>query len=238
MGMASSGAACHPPCRWWPDRVKRAFKRGSYLSGAMQRSRLFFAQVALALAAGAVGMAAANASDEAQLPPVSGAHAVNKAPLVSVPAHPLRRIGGEAILPVFRDYFRLPNAEQVRIEQRVTIRISPRPAPMPLAAMTDDESRDLRAPRVIERKMGKCVPLNSVLGVQSAGGNKLVLFLRGQRLVSATLEKACQGRDYYSGFLVSQHSDGQLCVDRDELLARSGAKCKVHGYREMMLSED
>ena len=62
--------------------------------------------------------------------------------------------------------------------------------------------------------------------------------LRGQRLVSATLEKACQGRDYYSGFLVSQHSDGQLCVDRDELLARSGAKCKVQGYREMMLVED
>jgi hypothetical protein len=206
----------------------------------MQRLTLFFALAALALAAGGVGMAAASASDEKRLLPVGGVQAVNKAPLVSVPAHPLRRIGdgGEAVLPVFRDYFRLPKAEQVRIEQRVTIRISPRPAPMPLAAMADNDARDPRALRVIERKMGKCVPLNSVLGVQSAGGNKLVLFLRGQRLVSATLEKACQGRDYYSGFLVSQHSDGQLCVDRDELLARSGAKCKVHGYREMMLSED
>lgn len=163
-----------------------------------------------------------------------------KAPLVSIPAHPISRIsdGGEEIAPVFRDRFRLPVAEQVRIEQRVTIRISPRPAPMPLAAMASSEARDMGAPRVIERKMGKCVPLNSVLGVQSGGGNKLVLFLRGQRLVSATLEKACQGRDYYSGFLVSQHSDGQLCVDRDELLARSGAKCKVQGYREMMLVED
>ena len=216
------------------------FKHGGYFSGAMQRSTLFLAQAALALTAGAVGMAAAEAAEDTVPVPHEAAAAPDKAPLVSVPAHPLSRIsdGGEEIAPVFRDHFRLPGAEQVRIEQRVTIRISPRPAPMPLAAMASSEARDMGAPRIIERKMGKCVPLNSVLGVQSGGGNKLVLFLRGQRLVSATLEKACQGRDYYSGFLVSQHSDGQLCVDRDELLARSGAKCKVQGYREMMLVED
>lgn len=206
----------------------------------MQRSTFFLAQAALALTAGAFGLAAAVAAKDKPPLPSATASDPAKAPLVSIPAHPLSRLsdGGEGIEPVFRDHFRLPNAQQVRIEQRVTIRISPRPAPMPLAAMASDEARDLRAPRVIERKMGKCVPLNSVLGVQSGGGNKLVLFLRGQRLVSATLEKACHGRDYYSGFLVSQHSDGQLCVDRDELLARSGAKCKVQGYREMMLAED
>lgn len=206
----------------------------------MQRSTLFLAQAALALTSGVVGLAAAGAADDKALLPRDEVQDQSKAPLVSVPAQPLSRIseGGAEILPVFRDYFRLPNAQQVRIEQRVTIRISPRPAPMPLAATASSEARDMGAPRIIERKMGKCVPLNSVLGVQSAGGNKLVLFLRGQRLVSATLEKACQGRDYYSGFLVSEHSDGQLCADRDELLARSGAKCKVQGYREMMLVED
>lgn len=226
------------PCSRQVMRVKRVFKQRGYFSGAMQRFTLFLAQAALALTSGVVGLAAAVAADEA---PMQGAVPNReKAPLVSVPASPRSRIsdGGEAILPVFRDQFRLPNAQQVRIEQRVTIRISPRPAPMPLAAMAADEPRDLRAPRVIERKMGKCVPLNALLGVQSGGGNKLVLFMRGQRLVSATLEKACQGRDYYSGFLVSQHSDGQLCVNRDELLARSGMKCKVQGYREMMLTED
>ena len=42
----------------------------------------------------------------------------------------------------------------------------------------------MRAPRTIERKMGKCVPLNAVLGVQSGGGNKLVLFLRGQNVIT------------------------------------------------------
>jgi len=216
------------------------FKHGGYFGGAMQRSTLLLAQAALALTAGAVGMAAAVSAQDKPSLAHKAATEPAKAPLVSIPAQPVSRIshGGEEIAPVFRDHFRLPVAEQVRIEQRVTIRISPRPAPMPLAAMASSEARDMGAPRVIERKMGKCVPLNSVLGVQSGGGNKLVLFLRGQRLVSATLEKACQGRDYYSGFLVSQHSDGQLCVDRDELLARSGAKCKVQGYREMMLVED
>lgn len=185
-------------------------------------------------------MAAAVAAEEKS--PITHQAAIerDKVPLVSIPARPLSRLsdGDEEIRPIFRDRFRLPNAQQVRIEQRVTIRISPRPAPMPLAVMAGNEARDMGEPRTIERKMGKCVPLTSVLGVQSGGGNKLVLFLRGQRLVSATLEKACKGRDYYSGFLVSQHSDGQLCVDRDELLARSGAKCKVQGYREIMLVED
>ena len=201
----------------------------------MQRSFLFLAHLALALVAGGVGAGAASAAQD-ELPP----GVEDSAPLVRIPPSPAQRLsaGGEPILPVFRDYFRLPNADQVRIEQRVTVRISPRPAPMPLAVMSTSEARGGGEIRTIERKMGKCVPLNSVLGVQSGGGNKLVLFLRGQRLVSATLEKACQGRDYYSGFLVSQHSDGQLCVDRDQLLSRSGAKCKVQGYKEILIVED
>lgn len=201
----------------------------------MQRSSLFLAHLALALVAGGVGAGAASAAQD-ELPP----GLEDSAPLVRIPPSPAQRLsaGGEPILPVFRDYFRLPNADQVRIEQRVTVRISPRPAPMPLAVMSTSEARGGGEIRTIERKMGKCVPLNSVLGVQSGGGNKLVLFLRGQRLVSATLEKACQGRDYYSGFLVSQHSDGQLCVDRDQLLSRSGAKCKVQGYKEILIVED
>lgn len=205
----------------------------------MRRATLLFAHTAIALAAG-LG-AAVIAQDRADAVAPGADQLAKPAPLVSIPAQTLPRVsdGGAQIAPVFRDYFRLPTNQQVRIEQRVTIRISPRPAPLPLAAAAaSSEPRDLRAPRVIERKLGKCVPLGAILGVQSAGGNRLMLFMRGQRLVSATLEKACQGRDYYSGFLVSQHSDGQLCADRDELLARSGAKCKVQGYREITLVED
>lgn len=195
---------------------------------------------ALALIAAAIGSAAAVAAKDLPEPARLEPGIEQRAPLVSIPPAPVQRLsdGGEEIVPVFRDYFRLPDPGQVRIEQRVTIRISPRPAPLPLAASISGEAQSRSTPRTIERKMGKCVPLNSVLGVQSGGGNKLLLFLRGQRMVSATLEKACQGRDYYSGFLVAPHGDGQLCIDRDELLARSGAKCKVQGYREIMLLDD
>lgn len=196
--------------------------------------------IVLALATGVIGTAAGvSARDRAEPALPQAAHG-QRAPLVSIPAAPIQRLsdGGEEIVPVFRDYFRLPDPGQVRIEQRVTIRISPRPAPLPLAASISGEAPGRDGPRTIERKMGKCVPLNSVLGVQSGGGNKLLLFLRGQRMVSATLEKACQGRDYYSGFLIAQHGDGMLCANRDELLARSGANCKVQGFREIMLLDD
>lgn len=224
------------PCGVAAGRVKRAFKLISYLCGAMQRSTFILTHLALVLATGAIGAGAAAATQDA-----APLQRDDKKPMISVPPAQVQRLGdGDAqIRPVFRDYFRLPNAEQARIEQRVTIRISPRPAPMPLAVMSSSsETREGGQVRTIERKMGKCVPLNSILGVQSGGANKLMLFLRGQRLVSATLEKACQGRDYYSGFLVSQHTDGQLCTDRDELLARSGANCKVQGFREIVLVED
>ena len=206
----------------------------------MQPIRSILTLTVLALAAGAIGTAAGVSAKDLPETALPEAMSEARAPLVSIPPAPVQRLsdGGEEIVPVFRDYFRLPDPGQVRIEQRVTIRISPRPAPLPLAASVSGEARGRDVPRTIERKMGKCVPLNSVLGVQSGGGNKLLLFMRGQRMVSATLEKACQGRDYYSGFLVAQHGDGMLCVNRDELLARSGANCKVQGFREIMLVDD
>ena len=57
-------------------------------------------------------------------------------------------------------------------------------------------------------------------------------------MVSATLDKACQGRDYYSGFLVAKNADGMLCTGRDELLSRSGSNCKVSGFRQIVEIDD
>lgn len=133
----------------------------------------------------------------------------------------------------------VPEAEQVRIEQRVTIRISPRSAPLPMmpSAMFDDPD-SAGDTRIIERKMGKCLPIGAIAGVSPASKNKLVLLLRDSRVVSATLDKNCQGRDFYSGFLVARNADGMVCTGRDELLARSGAKCKVNGYKQLIEVED
>lgn len=136
--------------------------------------------------------------------------------------------------------FRPRTAQQVRIEQRVTIRISPRAAPMPMlpSALAYLDGGRRGEPRFIERKMGKCLALNGIAGVQAGPRNKLVLMLRDGRVVSATLDKSCQGRDYYSGFLVAKNADGMLCTGRDELLSRSGSNCKVSGFRQIVEIDD
>lgn len=121
---------------------------------------------------------------------------------------------------------RTPVFEQVRIQQRVFIRIAPRAGPARQNLTTSLPARSSQ-PRYLERPMGDCLPAQSIAGVHAEGSNRLLLFLRDRRLISATLEKSCSARDFYSGFYMENSRDGQLCVDRDQLHARSGAKCEV-----------
>ena len=130
--------------------------------------------------------------------------------------------------------FEPDSAHQVRIEQRMTIRIAPRAA-MPIrrdmfAPMPDGEMR----PRFTERKMGKCVPVAGIAGVRPNGGSSLILYMRDRRMVSAALDRTCRARDFYSGFYLSDSSDGMLCVDRDMLQSRSGATCKLSRIRQLV----
>jgi hypothetical protein len=127
------------------------------------------------------------------------------------------------------------SAEQVSIEQRVTIRITPRPAPPPMAAaFFDQDSAAPGRPRFVERKAGKCVPIGAIGGVQPVSGTKILLIMRDDRLFTAELEKGCKARDYYSGFLVAKNSDGMICTGRDELRSRSGTTCQVSGFRQIV----
>ena len=132
--------------------------------------------------------------------------------------------------------FRVPAQEQVRIEQRLTIRIAPRPPAMP--DFLDELPANGFAPRVVERKIGRCLPISAIAGVQASGDNKLILFMRDRRIVSATLEKACRARDFYSGFYVARNSDGLLCVERDELQSRSGSNCQLKGMKQLIEQDD
>lgn len=158
------------------------------------------------------------------------------------PSGPISRADadGAGDFSTMADSFRPRTAQQVRIEQRVTIRISPRAAPMPMmpSALADLDGGGRGEPRFVERKIGKCLALNGIAGVQAGPRNKLMLMLRDGRVVSATLDKACQGRDYYSGFLVAKNADGMLCTGRDELLSRSGSNCKVSGFRQIVEIDD
>lgn len=143
----------------------------------------------------------------------------------------------DARLPA--DPIEQPAAAQVSIQQRVTIRINPRPAPMPLeAAMFDNGFSGGREPRITERKFGKCLPMASILGIQPVTSNRLLFILRDERLITAQLSKGCQSREFYSGMILKRNGDGQVCVDRDELFSRSGASCQVTGFRQLIQSDN
>lgn len=130
-----------------------------------------------------------------------------------------------------------PVQRQVRIEQRVIIRVVPRSA-----ATRQGMSSFVEAPRpstrLVERKAGDCVPAAAVGAVQPAPDNRLMLFMRDRRLYSAKLERSCHARDFYSGFYVERNDDGMICVDRDKLQSRTGSKCEVTAISQMVPERD
>ena len=131
-----------------------------------------------------------------------------------------------------------PVAQQVRIERRVVLRISP-----VMGTTRQNLAAAFPAPRgttrLAERAFGDCIPVSSIAAVQAQRGNRLLLYLRDRRLLAADLEKACLAQNFYSGFYIEESDDGRLCVDREKLQSRSGAKCSVSSLRQIVaISED
>ena len=121
---------------------------------------------------------------------------------------------------------------QVRIENRVIIRV-PRRRPSSLAPMTDlfpDTARETYR----EKKIGKCLPMNNILGVQMFSDRFLDLVTQDRRRVRAQLEENCQARSFYSGFYMEKSADGKMCAGRDILHSRTGAKCEIERFRELV----
>jgi hypothetical protein len=125
--------------------------------------------------------------------------------------------------------------QQVRIEQVLTIRVSPRPPSAPPIQLADLPQPGAQS-RLEERRMGRCVPMAGIAGMQFGGDRRLILFMRDRRIVSATLENTCHARDFYSGFYVAQNGDGMICQDRDQLQSRAGANCQIDGFRQLVES--
>lgn len=126
---------------------------------------------------------------------------------------------------------------QVRIEQRMQIRITPRasraPIPMRRDMFFDIPDDDFKV-QFLEKKMGNCLSIAGIAGVQPDRGNRLLLYMRDRRLIGAEVERSCRARDFYSGFYLARTEDGQLCVDRDALLSRSGMNCKLTRIRQLI----
>lgn len=132
--------------------------------------------------------------------------------------------------------FRAPTQDQVRIEQRITIRVAPHRPQVRRNLMLDLPNRAV-GQRFNEKRMGNCLTVTSIAGVQ-VSNNRLVLHLRDHRMVGARLERSCRARDFYSGFYLRNNTDGRLCIDRDTLQSRSGASCKLTRIRQLVPDDD
>jgi hypothetical protein len=122
---------------------------------------------------------------------------------------------------------------QVRIEQRVIVRIGPQSSAAS-RNLSANLVNDTGEAQYSEAAMGKCVAAKDILAVRATEGSRLLLFLRENGLIMASLDKTCSSRDFYSGFYFEQNSDGQLCIDRERLQSRSGAKCQLVQLRRLV----
>jgi len=121
---------------------------------------------------------------------------------------------------------------QVRIEGRVIIRV-PRRRPNQTRPLADIRPRTTPQ-QFIEKKIGKCLPMNNILGVQMHSDRELDLLTRDRRRIRARLEKKCQARSFYSGFYMEKSKDGRICTGRDILHSRTGSKCEIDRFRQLV----
>lgn len=170
--------------------------------------------------------------------PATALRADDRPSQLALPAQSLLPVLDPADTVIFQTIAQSFQAEaqnQVRIEQRVTIRISPRPSAPQSNMLVELPQRPLPQ-RLVERDFGNCLSIAGIAGVEVSNTNRLILYMRDHRVLSAGLERACNARDYYSGFYVERNSDGQICVRRDNLLSRSGATCKLSQIKQLIES--
>ena len=128
---------------------------------------------------------------------------------------------------------RPPVANQVRLEQRVIIRIAPS---TPQRVEQSLSRLNARSNRFEEVRLGECIPINMIAAV-APQEDRLLLFMRDRRILSAALERSCNPEDFYSGFYV-ERQDGQLCERRDRLQSRAGASCRVTRLNRLVAARD
>lgn len=127
---------------------------------------------------------------------------------------------------------------QLVVEQQLIIRIPARPSSLTNFSATDSIVFERRArPQNIvwrETKAPRCVPMRSLVGIQTVQSDSIDLITRENQRLRAKLNRGCRALDFYSGFYMKAPKDGRLCADRDALQARSGAECQVARFRLMV----
>lgn len=122
---------------------------------------------------------------------------------------------------------------QVRIRQRVIIRVSPAP-PRERSQMLADLPRRPMRRDFAEVEHDDCVEVGEIVGIQPTSDNRLLFFTQDREILAASLERSCMARAFYAGFYVERSDDGQLCVARDRLQSRAGASCEVSQFTRLV----
>ncbi|MEP7349166.1 MAG: hypothetical protein ABI668_04345 [Sphingorhabdus sp.] len=118
---------------------------------------------------------------------------------------------------------------QVRVEQRIIIRI-PRQTSIPVG-MGNRTNGKTTPSRFKEEKIGKCLLMDKLVGSRPGPEGSLDIVTRDGALIRAYLGDGCLAREFYAGAYMERALDGKLCIDRDLLHARTGAKCEVDKFR-------
>jgi hypothetical protein len=140
-------------------------------------------------------------------------------------------------LRVLEEAREIPVQNQVRIERRVIIRITPGPAEQRARMLATLPRRPI-ASNYQEVEHGDCVAVANIAGVHASEDDRLLLFLHDRRVLTADLERSCSARAFYMGFYVERNEDGQLCVARDRLQSRSGASCQIGSLHRLVAARD
>ncbi len=126
------------------------------------------------------------------------------------------------------------NQFQVRVQQRVIVRV---PRYRVTSASTSTNGKTTSRPITYkEEKLGKCLIMDRFVASRPGPGPKesLELVTREGALIRAYLGDGCLSREFYAGAYMERPSDGKLCVDRDLLYARTGAKCEIDKFRALV----
>lgn len=118
--------------------------------------------------------------------------------------------------------------DQVRIDQRVIIRF---PAPATVPASVGAQRQSIAKIKYKEKKIGKCLWVDKLGGSRPGPDRTLDLLTRDGILIRAYLGDGCLAREFYAGAYMERSYDGKLCVDRDLVHARTGAKCEIDKFR-------
>ncbi len=129
---------------------------------------------------------------------------------------------------------------QVIIEQQLIIRVPAQRSQLNnFAAGPGPARRAIDVPVVWkEKKAPKCVAMRNIMGMQAVQRDSIDIMTRQKQRLRAQLNRGCRALDFYAGFYMQGSKDGQLCEDRDQIHARTGAKCEIDKFRLMVPVRD